>query len=99
MKRLSVLAVIVGLCLTAACAPRSTSAGLSPANGLSPLRDSAQRAPALHVLDRLGFGPRPGDVDRVLSTGIDRYVDRQLDPGRIPDTVALRRVQVYDVIA
>ena len=35
---------------------------------------------ALHVLNRLGFGPRPGDVDRVLSVGISAYLEAQLHP-------------------
>jgi hypothetical protein len=35
---------------------------------------------AVHVLNRLGYGPRPGDIDRVLKKGIDRYVEEQLDP-------------------
>ncbi len=29
------------------------------------------RQRALHALNRLGFGPRPGDVDRVMKTGVD----------------------------
>ena len=34
---------------------------------------------ALHALNRLGFGPRPGDVDMVLDRGIENYIDDQLD--------------------
>jgi uncharacterized protein (DUF1800 family) len=37
---------------------------------------------ALIVLDRLAYGPRPGDVQRVASMGVMRWVDQQLDPGR-----------------
>jgi uncharacterized protein (DUF1800 family) len=40
---------------------------------------------ALHVLNRLTFGPRPGDVDRVLRIGIDRWIDQQLHPENIED--------------
>jgi uncharacterized protein (DUF1800 family) len=43
------------------------------------------REQALHVLNRLGFGPRPGDVDRVVAMGVSAYVEQQLHPGRIPD--------------
>ncbi len=35
---------------------------------------------AAHVLNRLANGPRPGDVDRVLKMGVQRYIDLQLDP-------------------
>ena len=36
----------------------------------------------VHVLNRLGYGPRPGDVERVRETGLAAYLDRQLDPAR-----------------
>jgi len=45
---------------------------------------AATQAEALHVLNRIGFGPRPGDVERVMSMGIDRYIDQQLHPESIP---------------
>jgi hypothetical protein len=38
----------------------------------------------IHVLNRLGFGPRPGDIERVKSIGVDRYIDEQLHPASIP---------------
>ena len=41
-------------------------------------------AEALHVLNRLAFGPRPGDLQRVMQMGVDRYVDEQLHPEAIP---------------
>src|SRR5687767_11631725 len=41
-----------------------------------------------HVLNRLAFGARPGDVDRVRSIGVDRWIAAQLQPSRIPDTAA-----------
>src|ERR1700734_2677627 len=34
----------------------------------------------LHALNRLGFGPRPGDGEAVRQMGVDRYVEQQLDP-------------------
>jgi uncharacterized protein (DUF1800 family) len=45
-----------------------------------------------HVLDRLGYGPRPGDVDRVREMGLAAYIERQLDPARIPDPAGDRIV-------
>ena len=36
---------------------------------------------ALHTLNRLGYGPRPADVRRVLARGLEKYVDEQLHPG------------------
>jgi len=37
----------------------------------------------VHVLNRLGFGPRPGDIEQVRSIGVDRYIDEQLSPRNI----------------
>src|SRR5215831_1690100 len=38
-----------------------------------------------HVLNRLGFGARPGDVERVRAEGVERYIDEQLHPERLAD--------------
>jgi uncharacterized protein (DUF1800 family) len=38
---------------------------------------------ALHVLNRLGYGPRPGDVEHVVAIGIDHYIELQLNPEKI----------------
>jgi uncharacterized protein (DUF1800 family) len=44
---------------------------------------------ALHVLNRLGYGPKPGDIDKVLGMGIERYIDAQLSPDSMPLPSAL----------
>jgi hypothetical protein len=38
----------------------------------------------IHVLNRLAFGPRPGDVEHVRALGPERYVHQQLYPESIP---------------
>lgn len=35
---------------------------------------------AVHLLNRIGFGPRPGDLDRLRSIGIEAYLEEQLSP-------------------
>jgi uncharacterized protein (DUF1800 family) len=42
----------------------------------------------LHVLNRLGFGARPGDVERVKAMGLDNYINQQLSPEKINDAAA-----------
>ncbi len=37
------------------------------------------RKTALHALNRLGFGPRPGDVEGLLDRGIENYINDQLE--------------------
>ena len=46
-------------------------------------------ASVAHVLNRVAFGPRPGDVERVKRIGIDAYIDEQLYPERIAMPAAL----------
>src|SRR2546421_3998878 len=64
------------------------------------VRLSAQLSPhdsALHVLNRLAYGPRPGEADRVAADGVMRWIDRQLSPGKIDDgplAARERRVQI-----
>ena len=40
----------------------------------------------LQALNRLGFGPRPGDLERVKQMGLQKWVDRQLHPDSIDDS-------------
>src|SRR5262245_24754563 len=42
----------------------------------------------VHVLNRLGFGARPGDVERVKAMGLEKYINQQLKPEKISDSVA-----------
>jgi uncharacterized protein (DUF1800 family) len=46
----------------------------------------------VHVLNRLGFGPRPGDVDRVRAMGLEAYIENQLRPERIADAAMAERL-------
>jgi uncharacterized protein (DUF1800 family) len=52
-----------------------------------------QEQQILHVLNRLGFGARPGDVERVKAIGLDKYIKQQLNPGEIKDAVADAKVK------
>jgi uncharacterized protein (DUF1800 family) len=40
---------------------------------------------ALHALNRLAFGARPGDLERIRAVGVDRWIDQQLHPEKIDD--------------
>jgi uncharacterized protein (DUF1800 family) len=43
----------------------------------------------LHALNRLTFGPRPGDVEAVRTMGLKKWIDVQLHPERIAETPEL----------
>jgi uncharacterized protein (DUF1800 family) len=44
---------------------------------------------AEHALNRLTFGPRPGDIQHVQALGIKKWIDLQLHPQRIPENPGL----------
>ncbi|MBA3767619.1 MAG: DUF1800 domain-containing protein [Acidobacteria bacterium] len=47
----------------------------------------------LHTLNRLGFGVRPGDLERVRALGLENYIRQQLAPEKIIDTMAEAKVR------
>jgi len=50
------------------------------------------------VLNRLAFGPRPGDVDRVRAMGVDKWIALQLAPERIDDQAAEQLLASYETL-
>ncbi|MFN2578517.1 MAG: DUF1800 domain-containing protein [Pyrinomonadaceae bacterium] len=52
----------------------------------------------LHVLNRLGFGARPGDVERVKAMGVDRYIEQQLSPDKIEDAASEAKLQNLETL-
>jgi uncharacterized protein (DUF1800 family) len=50
---------------------------------------------AVQALNRLTFGPRPGDVQQVMAMGVDRWIDLQLHPERIPDSAIEARLAPF----
>ena len=52
----------------------------------------------VHVLNRLGFGPAPGDVERVRKMGLDKYIDQQLRPETLADAGMAARLAGFDTL-
>src|SRR5258707_13183080 len=61
-------------------------------------QDLTQDQAIMHVLNRLGFGPRPGDVERVREMGIEKYIDGQLNPAKIDDSATEARLKRYTTL-
>ena len=81
---------LVCLCGALAAWPLVEASAQAPA--LTP-RDSA-----LHALNRLAYGPRPGEVDRVAADGVMRWVDRQLSPRKIDDGPLAARERRFKIL-
>ena len=95
MRHSSRLLVLSSVAAGIACAPaRPVGTSAAPAGATSRVvvvpptepREQTADQQIRHVLDRLGFGPRPGDVARVRETGVDRWIALQLAPERVRDS-------------
>src|SRR6266571_4822649 len=88
--------VLLTLGALTGCGVPAFGAGVAPPTGAAPA-DALPVAPPLaearrilHVLNRVGFGPRPGDVERVRAVGLEAWIDRQLHPETIDDRATER---------
>lgn len=83
-------------------------AGAVPAKGKKPSFDpvlkglpvtelSADEA-ILHALNRLAYGPRPGDAERIRQMGLAKWIDQQLNPNSIDDKAMEARLDVFPTL-
>src|SRR5215471_7484700 len=79
------------LVLTCAAA-LSTQLALGKKKDAKPASQMDEHKRALHALNRLTFGPRPGDIDRVAAMGVDKWIDQQLQPEKIDDSAIEARL-------
>jgi uncharacterized protein (DUF1800 family) len=80
------------LCLILACAAPQL---LAKKKDKPPDAIQNERKRALHALNRLTFGPRPGDVQAVLNMGVDKWIDLQLHPEKINDNALEARLAPF----
>ncbi|HET6142121.1 MAG TPA: DUF1800 domain-containing protein [Candidatus Acidoferrales bacterium] len=52
----------------------------------------------LQALNRLGFGPRPGDIERLKKIGLQKWVDGQLHPDSIDDSALNARLERFPTL-
>jgi uncharacterized protein (DUF1800 family) len=84
--------VVSALCLILAYAAPQPLAGKKDK---PPQATQNERKRALHALNRLTFGPRPGDVQAVLNMGVDKWIDLQLHPNKINDKALETRLAPF----
>ncbi len=49
-------------------------------------------ATIVHALNRLAYGPRPGDVEKVRAMGLSKWIEQQLQPSRIDDPLVAQKL-------
>jgi uncharacterized protein (DUF1800 family) len=60
-----------------------------------PITELSADEAILHALNRLAYGPRPGDVELVRQTGLAKWIEQQLNPNSIDDHALDARVADY----
>jgi uncharacterized protein (DUF1800 family) len=84
------------------CALMLIGSGAPPAALVAAASSAVPKSPddktIAHVLNRLGFGPTPGDIERVRKIGLDKYIDQQLRPETLPDEGMTSRLSSFDTL-
>ena len=101
-RRFSVMRGIAAALSVAALLSSTFAVGVSGQSMKAPTSKSAAKLSEdqriLHVLNRLGFGARPGDVERVKAMGLENYISQQLFPEKIDDTAAEAKLQNLETL-
>ena len=63
-----------------------------------PITDLKESEAILHALNRLTYGPRPGDMEAVRQIGLPKWIDQQLDPDSINDSAMQARLEKYPTL-
>jgi uncharacterized protein (DUF1800 family) len=98
---LAVTALVLGACATRPVGPAARPSASTPAKAPAaptvalPTSALTEDEQILHVLSRLGYGPRPGDVERVRRQGLGRWIAAQLRPESIPDEAVGQALAAY----
>lgn len=97
--RLLALALTLALALPAPVAVAAKGGAVEKWQGRLPITELSQDEAILHALNRLAFGPRPGDVQRVRAMGLEKWIELQLSPEKIDDSAVARRLERYPTLA
>src|SRR5436190_9670182 len=81
MQRFGFTVCFASLLVTTVVAVRETDRGFQKTLPVS--------KQIVHVLNRLTFGSRPGDLDQVRRMGVEKWIDLQLHPDRISEDPVL----------
>jgi uncharacterized protein (DUF1800 family) len=83
---------------TSSAAAADKSKGQVNFPGKLPIRELNEEEAILHALNRLGFGPRPGQVEQIEKTGLENWLQSQLHPENIADPVVDARLAQFPAL-
>ncbi len=98
----SLTAVTLGVTSCSVAGRKIAQEQLPDALSIAPIAEAAQLAndPLRRILNRAGYGPKPGDVARVQALGLAAYLEEQLNPSAIDDQASdllLRNLTLYNM--
>lgn len=67
--------------------------------GKLPITELTDDEAILHALNRLGYGPTPGEVQHIKQIGLEVWIDQQLEPETIDDSVLDARLFKYSTLS
>jgi uncharacterized protein (DUF1800 family) len=86
------------LLLLTTVAPWAPLAAQRASGTAQPPREQTADQQLHHVLNRLAFGARPGEVEAVRAMGVDAWIERQLRPETIPDSAMTAFLSAYTTL-
>lgn len=71
----------------------------APAQKMSSAKSNlSEKQKILHVLNRLGFGARPADIEKVRRIGLEKYIEQQLNAYSIDDSATEARLKNFPAL-
>jgi uncharacterized protein (DUF1800 family) len=67
--------------------------------GKLPITELTEDEAILHALNRLGYGPTPGEVERIKQIGLETWINQQLDPEAIDDSALDARLARFATLS
>jgi uncharacterized protein (DUF1800 family) len=102
------VAVLFAFAMPDASADRNKSKKSSGVDAISlakkfkgnlPITQLTEDQAITQALNRLAYGPRPGEVEQVRQMGLEEWIDRQLDPDSIDDSALNTRLEKYPTLS
>jgi uncharacterized protein (DUF1800 family) len=84
--------------IAASVSSNSKNQNTDPALKGLPITELNADEAVLHALNRLAYGPRPGDLERIKQMGLAKWIDQQLNPNSINDSAVETRLNAYPTL-
>jgi uncharacterized protein (DUF1800 family) len=98
MTRFSILTLAFLLAFSSPMSLAQDAKKKGKAKGAGQSKGLSEEQKTNHLLDRITFGARPGDIERVMKMGWEKYLDEQLHPDGISDQAVTEKLKNIESI-